>query len=501
MISFLKFNERVPLKIGISLLFVAAVLSDFKFWGNCNYFSFQFNLPILFLACFALFIFLYLFTSFIVNESWQKHLPNQKFKILIDWFFSFILFFCFALVVSGLLNFEVTSSRLSNGPQDKWLYIFVFSILASAFSTFLKKNGFQILTRFFGFVGFIFFSLYSYKFLSNYECMINHIPLNAIEFHGKADRQVIWVIFDEFDPKEAFDNPELNETLVNFNTIRSSALFNIEMFPPGMNTIESVPASIMSKTISKRERFNHDGRLWFYDGDGKKFEFTQKESIFESLDSAGFDASIFGFYHPYCRLFKDTDCRIYSDTPTSWFDGITRLPLKFIFKFFPSQQLIPVTLSDNILAQQLGDLNNFVTTKKQNLLYIHLMAPHMPAIYAQQYFSVSLNDEHQKYLLNIRLTDKILGDILNAIPQDGRERLLILDSDHWNRSRGEQPHPSLSIVKIMSDNKALVNPKPTSRIYTAGLILDFLNGKIKSNQDLMHYYSNKTYHDTYIHKP
>jgi hypothetical protein len=174
-----------------------------------------------------------------------------------------------------------------------------------------------------------------------------------------------------------------------------------------------------------------------------------------------------------------------------------------VFILFPNQTYISPIWTGDIAAQQINDLNNFISTKKHNLLYLHLMIPHLPARYAQYYFGEEAKNESEAYLLNLKLADKALGDILNAIPEDGHERLLILDSDHWHRARTRnenQPHHSLSIVKVMSDPHSFVNYQPTSGVYTPDLVMDFLKGKIKSNSDVLNYYSDKTYHHTYIPK-
>ncbi len=493
--NFPKIDKNNSLLIGLFLLFSSGYLSSFSPWGACSYYSFQINVLYNFsslIIFFILFYFIYYIYN-ILNLS-----ENFRFltKIIIVSFIIYMalksIYFIFNYADIDIEKIDQEYFQLDFFNLNSY-YTF-FSILLFSFLV-VYYNKLNQIIRFFSILGYCLFLLIVYQFSTNFDCIRNFVPKNNVEFFGKLDRQVIWIVFDEFDPELYFKN----NTIGNFSKLKEVAVFNQKMMPPGMNTITSVPASLMGQGVTKRYKFSSDGKLIFKNTVGNNFEFGYEGSVFDNLKHAGYDSSIFGFYHPYCRLFPDTDCITYSDTPKSWYGGVTRYVAKFINKILPTSSFIPIEWSGDIAAQQINDLNNFIATKKQNLLYLHLMLPHLPARYAQSYYHTRVESDLQAYFLNLKLSDEVLGNILSSIPNDGRERLLIIDSDHWYRDRDRaNPHPSLSIVKVLSDSTSFINDKPTSRIYTPSLIINFLNGKIKSNADVLDFYSNKTYHDTYM---
>lgn len=490
--------------LGLSFFVVSGYVGSFRVWGPCLYFTRQLDLGSLLLACFFLTIFsfqsFYLLIKYL-SEQCSKKVPLfwlLKFILaLLLWVFYVVTFhYFFKGPIEGTETFNY---ELNRGGDLSWgMY---FGILLGAFGIYkaLKtEQGLLDFIKFTSYLGLSLFIILIYRFGSEYKCLINN-QQNLYESNGSIGRQVIWIVFDEFDPDLAFDSRLIKSKLVNFNHILNGAMLNAEMYPPGKNTITSVPSSLMGQPISERKKISIEGKLLFKDFAGGEFEFKNEGSVFDLLRKAGYDSSIFGFYHPYCKIFDTVDCVTYSEAPLSWYDGFARPLSRVITQVFPNQTYVSPIWGGDIASRQIADINAYISIKKHNLLYLHLMIPHLPAKYAQYYFGEKALNDHERYMLNIRLTDKVLGDILKAIPNDGKERLLILDSDHWFRLRDSNgAHRVLSIIKVMSDSRKNINHQPTSRIYTPDLVLNFLQGEINSNEDVLKYYSSKNYHGTHI---
>lgn len=469
-------------KFGLSFLIIESYFFSFTPHGDCHYFSYQLDIYSLLLSIVLIFFIFFIFSFLFKNIN-----CNNYFNLLC------IIFFLFNFYLILYFNYLIPAEFLI---KYKFLF-FIFNIILIYFI--YSKKLFYNIYKFFSCVGVLFAILILYRLFNLHDCYFGNNSINNIDFKGNPDRQVIWIIFDEFDPEFAFNNHYSNLTLHNFNALKNSSLINNAMYPAAVDTISSIPASIMGRKIKSEPKISSNGSLTFIDDLGVDFKFENEGSIFSRINQKGYDASIFGFYHPYCKLFKNTDCYLYSDRYSVWYEGFVRLFSKFVFNIIPDQQYIPISWTGDILNQQFNDVKLFVHNKRHNLLYIHLMLPHLPARLSQQYYKVVAKNEDEAYRLNLKLSDQLLGDILNSIPNDGRERLLILDSDHWLRSRNEgHSYPSLSLIKVLSDSKNFLNNQPTSRIYMPDLVIDFLDGKIKSNNDVLHFYSNKTYHSTYM---
>ena len=101
----------------------------------------------------------------------------------------------------------------------------------------------------------------------------------------------------------------------------------------------------------------------------------------------------------------------------------------------------------------------------------------------------SINDD-QEYMLNLKYTDLIIKEILNAIENDNNQDiLLLLTSDHWRRNISTvNPEPSLFIAKIKNqDLKVSVNQKNLN-IFIPDLILKYLNGEINTHDDINYFF-------------
>lgn len=307
-------------------------------------------------------------------------------------------------------------------------------------------------------------------------------------------RKVVWVIFDEFDPQIAFD-PKNIDGLPHFKELFKTSVYHSNLYGPSSQTRLSVPAMLMGLE-AQGQVIEGTAKMSLEGPSGKLVPFTYENSIFFQLQLSGFNSSILGFYLPYCEIFKEVKCTAYpwdyQYKPFSAIEfahglrGITRTLQTQI-----SGDTDPMGLITRNLYQ---NLDRVIDDPSSDLVFLHLNIPHLPASYARQ----SLNERDiDPYIANLHLTDvfleKILGDIKR---KSDKKTLLILSSDHWNRTRADGPHPALFIASISGNNQKPIELKnPTSGIYIKDLVSQYLSGNISTNQEIADYFKDKNYHD------
>lgn len=367
------------------------------------------------------------------------------------------------------------------------------------FISFIKKSNFAWVC-FLGFSGYNFFVMFVIINMPFYDWHIdNSASSNAISNGQVSSKQVIWIVFDEFDPEIAFDT-EPTLKLPTFEKIKNEGVYNRLNYPPGDSTIYSVPAMLMGIPINGY-KITGNQKLELTGLAGQTIKFGYQGSVFDKVKQLGHDSSIYGVYHPYCMVFNQVDCKEIQPFDSKWHSAITRFPLRILNVFYPKFNPLTASESGDLLAMQLDGLYDFLGSKKQDFLFVHLLLPHLPATASKKYYQEFTLDYSgdEAYKLNLKFSDHVLENILDSIPKDGRQRLLILTSDHWLRTKDRKhSHPSLWIGKVLGDKNGFEGLLPTNSIYTPILVVDYLNGKINSNRDIKQFFVGKSNPGTYI---
>lgn len=456
-------------------------------------------LPIFTLAIF-IFIFDYLLNIFL------RRFENQKplYKTIT---FLLALGACYAFVKAFL---SISSIRWQDIPlliwgndigRSKLVSIFWEMFLPCILATFLYFSKIKFFTclRFIGFSGYIFFIVGCYKHAPYFDYQLGNSPsFNEVVSLKNSDRQVIWIVFDEFDPEIAFDLVEFKK-LATFNSLKETGVYSKLTYPPGDGTLYSVPAMLMETAIKGYEILGNQ-KLNLIDLSGKIVPFQYQGSVFERLKSKGYDSSILGVYHPYCMIFESVDCREIQPFDVKWHSGITRFPTRILNIYAPQLNPLSAAQSGDLLGLQLEVLPRFIKQKQQDLLYIHLLLPHLPANASQKHYREYVKyASEDAYRLNLKFSDHVLNEVIQSLPKDGRKRMLVLTSDHWYRARDpNHAHPILWIAKILNDSNGFENNLPTNSIYTPDLVVRYLERKINNNSDIYKYILNKPNSGTYI---
>ena len=99
---------------------------------------------------------------------------------------------------------------------------------------------------------------------------------------------------------------------------------------------------------------------------------------------------------------------------------------------------------------------------------------------------MSAKTDLDHYLMKLKYADILLNKILKILEKNiESETLLLLTSDHWRRvDSPNTAKPSLFIAKIIGDNTKYELKNDISNIFIPDLIINFLNKKIISHNDL-----------------
>jgi len=403
--------------------------------------------------------------------------------------------------VFGIVSIaDISIARLFDDVKEGKIYLTLFIGIFVLLCTFRNLSNHTLrLVNFSKVVSLLFLLLFSWRIYSleiplvvpYVEQTVDRLELSNLG-NPPRPRRVVFVIFDEFDPSVAFSGPEVSTKLKNFENLLATSFFAPNALPPAKYTLASIPAMLVGKP-TLGNFFDEKSRLFIRTSQDAKVEFNQANSIFGRLDDGPSSAAILGFYHPYCKLFETYECISFSDS-------------KYAFK--NSWRLWHrKTEGSYVTKTQIELLPSFLGLNSKQLIYIHLNIPHLGARYAASAFGLQEpSGPNQRYELNLRLSDEVLGLIVESLQRSssaGQEVLLVICSDHWFRqfkpSRDESNGlPALAIVKVLSDDTPVVLKDAISTHHLPELSVDFLHGKIKSNADVRKWFSGKPLFDTYL---
>lgn len=216
---------------------------------------------------------------------------------------------------------------------------------------------------------------------------------------------------------------------------------------------------------------------------------TAVPTIFERAANLGLRTGVAGWFHPYCRIFRDylTACTfepmgsgglamrsnsVASSMPLhkaaalrwtkEWDLVLTRV---FLVGASEASVAHPIEVL-YIRRAQLGAFRRlraraieYVADHQLDFIFLHLPVPHPVGIYDRSTASLSLNDS-ANYLDNLALADRTLGEIRYSVRNAGLEpRTLVVSSDHPVRDFWKEfPFWSEEVDRLTSARQSLSTP-------------------------------------------
>ncbi|HEV8522983.1 MAG TPA: sulfatase-like hydrolase/transferase [Terriglobales bacterium] len=353
----------------------------------------------------------------------------------------------------------------------------------------------------------------------NRASFADQLAAPALPARNKAPR-VLWIVFDEFDQRAAFDQRPASVKMPELDRLRAQTLYATHAYPPGRMTELAMPALITGKLIYKAEPSGTSDLLITYSKGQKPVRWSQEANVFSAARAAGFNTALSGWYQPYCRVIAG------SLNSCSWQDGsilfgalrrqagvvegmaqqlkevlTTTLGLDFLVPRFPQLQ--------NPAARR-DEINDVVAILEQgkkaaadpafDLVLVHLPVPHPFGIYDRERddFSVGAGSS---FLDNLELTDRMLGELRAAMEAAHlwEETAVLVSGDHWWRAEfwsrkrywtaeedavfsGHVDHRVPFLLKMPGQKTQLSSDTGFNTVLTHDLVLAILRREVKDAQ-------------------
>lgn len=343
--------------------------------------------------------------------------------------------------------------------------------------------------------------------------------------HSGPGRRVVWLLFDEFDERLAFDvQPPLVE-LPELRRLQEQSLVATHAIQTAAWTTLAIPSLLCGQIFGRAELIDAATLRVFPEGSPRGVDWRDQPNVFKHARGMGFNAALVGWHHPYCRVLGDSlvSCtEVPSGHPTlallretSVSDEGVLQAVTFLFQLqlgnlldmlHPSR----VDTSENsrdAYVQRRQQQQYFrirdrayaeVVDPRIDFLFVHLPVPHPFAIYDRKRGDFTLSGSLD-YFDNLALVDRTVGEVRRALEQAGlwNTTSLLITSDHGLRPnlwRGrynwteELEHLTAAgqsevvplIVKVAGQDRGAVYEKPTSNVVTGELGLAILGGQIST---------------------
>jgi hypothetical protein len=338
-------------------------------------------------------------------------------------------------------------------------------------------------------------------------------------------RRLVWVVFDEFDKRLAFDDRPADVHLPNLDALQAQSLSATGAYRGARDTLVAIPTLILGHVASHADVAGPTGlSLKFADGTRQSYPFHG--DIFSIVRSWGINAAVSGWYHPYCRLFHEslTDCVwapaesslesifVSLDPPVigGFFETMAMFPAKVLARF-PGMDRIGLRYSSigyapvpARAAHQIGEYRTirdaalrFSTDTGLGFVYLHFPVPHHFGIYDARTRRMKPGGN---YFDNLQLADTALGDLRSAMERAGvwDSATVLVSSDHSLRyMEASAPNPGDTnsaqflppgaeqplvpfLLKMPGEHSAVRYEPAFNAVLTRDLVLSILAGEVST---------------------
>ena len=512
--------------IGLSLL----LIFKFYFYTRGYFFSNFVAINLLYQSIILLIlntVIIYFYFK-VLNFFKQKYLIyNFLLSVLVSLLTVYTIktFFYFVNIISFkefLLKYILINIDIAYSIKIIFIFIVPYLIFFSVFIFFKKKENYL---RFLSILGFLFLINLIYTFSSNIYDQYTKFEIDSFEPYSlndidySSERKVIWVIFDDFDPKYAFEDKKKSK-MINFEDLREESIY----FSNAMSTTGGSLTSMVSNLAGTDIKgiATNKSSIQIINSQEQHIYFNKENTIFGRLNRNNLSYEIYSSNLDYCGMLKLENCKAkkyeFENFSDKWYSGIKlTYPILSQLKLFFSiinkkendtikksernfsfdkidfknyeNQLKTIKDIDGVGIVDIDIFKNFLNSKN-SLLFVHLYLPHSPADYIKNKLSLTTNNITEDYYLNLVYTDYILSRILNDI-KNHNNLMLVLNSDHWHQSEPEsdkKPRPVLQIFKIIGDKNEKKIDKKIFTYQTQEVIHRYLKKEINNTEDILEFY-------------
>jgi hypothetical protein len=351
-------------------------------------------------------------------------------------------------------------------------------------------------------------------------------PLPMLPVH--AGRRVIWLLFDEFDQRLAFDLRKPAGDLPELERLRGASFVANRARQTAEWTTLAVPSLLSGTSLSSDQLVDANTLLVYPGHSSQGVNWRDQPNVFKRVRDLGLNGALVGWHHPYCRIIGGDTVRcmdLTSGTPTPALireTSATDLGLcKTVVDLFFLQAASVRDIFENTSTPRSEILKDeFVQRRQQgqyfqlrdaafadaadpqiSFLFIHLPTPHLFGIYNRRRGDFTL-DRSLSYADNLALVDRTVGELRVVLERAGLwdSTTLLITSDHglrpnlWRGHMGWTPEleeltggvqsPLVPfIAKLAGQDAGMVYDKPFSNALCADFVLAELSGKISTAAD------------------
>jgi len=323
-------------------------------------------------------------------------------------------------------------------------------------------------------------------------------------------RQVVWIIFDELDYNLTLGHPggPQDPAMPNLVKLAHSSVSATDAYSPARDTEVSIPA-LLTGYAPAGVKYDDRGDMWLETRSEGLKRFGQAESVFARLPRGPESGAILGYFHPYCVLFPDTNpCDALPEANVGrWFDALTFFGQPAIAtarwlpesgRFVPGELFRTFEPMYRITDQTLRDLPGFLSLDSQSLVFIHVNLPHTPGDYVQRALHFNaVADDQENYRRNLQLVDQLVALVVATLERRAQQQdiLLIVSADHWFRMVSPTSVQRIPwIAWHVGESEGAALDTRISTVHTADLVLDFLQGRIDSQAQIVPWWRDKTFY-------
>jgi hypothetical protein len=277
------------------------------------------------------------------------------------------------------------------------------------------------------------------------------------------ENRVVWLIFDGFDYRLAFEQRPPGLHLPALDRLRQEALFAFNAYAPARRTIEALPGYLTGRVYREAVPAG-PAQLRLFPAAGGEPELLQpSRTILGRLAAEGARVAVVGWYHPYCRLFAEAavDCAweaAPATAPLVLHEIASREPLPrtvaYLLSDHPLERLLPAPVKKasrrtrsqlelTVAARRHGEILTRLAPEairkgadaSYDFVFVHLPVPHPPGIAAEAPAAAPEAPSGIAYLDNMMMADRFVGMLRNALESAGQwdSSHVIVTSDHGLR--------------------------------------------------------------------
>jgi arylsulfatase A-like enzyme len=350
-------------------------------------------------------------------------------------------------------------------------------------------------------------------------------PAPMLPPHPGTPRRLVWLLFDEFDQRLAFDMRQPSVDLPELDRLRGESLVSNRVRQTASWTTLAVPSLLSGQIFARVELIDANTLRVYPEGARGGLNWDDLPNVFKHAREMGFNSALVGWHHPYCRVLGESlvsclDAPSGDATPalvreTSAAEEGVWKTVPFLFRLqlancFDMFRMDGVSTSEKLrdeYVQQRQQQQYFrirdrayaeIADRQIDLLFIHFPTPHPFAIYDRQRRDFTLSST-TSYFDNLALVDRTVGEVRRALEQAGLwdQTSLLITSDHglrpqlwrgrynWSKELDRLTAGGMSetvpfIVKLAHQDHAVVYDKAFSNVVSGDLALAILSGQVST---------------------